>query len=63
MELCPNTYMILEHFADNSEETVLSSYGFMLWGNCNHDYNEITMGYSGSVLEAFIKEEVGLHLI
>lgn len=51
----PNTYMILEHFADNSEETVLSSYGFMLWGNCNHDYNEITMGYSGSVLGASYK--------
>lgn len=38
-------YIILEHFADNSEETVLSSDGYMLWGNSNHDYNEGTMGY------------------
>ena len=37
--------MILEHFADNSEETVLSNYGMMLWGNHNYDYNEATMGY------------------
>lgn len=42
-------YVILEHFADNSEEKVLSGYGMMLWGNMNHNYNEGTMGYaSGS---------------
>ena len=29
----PDAYIILEHFADNSEETVLSDYGMMLWGN------------------------------
>ncbi len=45
----PNAYLILEHFADNSEETVLSNYGFMLWGNMNHTYNEVTMGYSGNI--------------
>lgn len=27
------TYVILEHFADNSEETVLANAGMMLWGN------------------------------
>jgi len=42
----PGTYMILEHFADNSEEKVLANYGFMLWGNMNHDYLEAAMGYS-----------------
>jgi 1,4-alpha-glucan branching enzyme len=41
-------YMILEHFADNSEETVLSNEGFMLWGNLNHSFNEATMGYTGT---------------
>ncbi len=41
-------YVILEHFADNSEETVLSNYGMMLWGNLNHDYNEATMGYASN---------------
>ena len=43
-----NVYCILEHFADNSEEKVLSDYGMMLWGNLNHDYNEATMGYVNS---------------
>ena len=39
------TYAILEHFADNSEEKELSAYGFLLWGNSNHNYNQNTMGY------------------
>lgn len=39
------TYVILEHLADNSEERVLSDYGMLLWGNMNHAYNEATMGY------------------
>lgn len=39
-------YIILEHFAANSEETVLASYGMMLWGNMNNNYNEATMGYN-----------------
>ncbi|MCB9250935.1 MAG: T9SS type A sorting domain-containing protein [Flavobacteriales bacterium] len=37
---------ILEHFADNSEEKVLESEGFMLWGNMVHNFNEATMGYA-----------------
>ena len=41
----PGTYVILEHFAENSEEIVLSNAGMMLWGNMNHNYNEATMGY------------------
>ncbi|MFZ1518781.1 MAG: alpha-amylase family glycosyl hydrolase [Ignavibacteriaceae bacterium] len=41
-------YVILEHFADNSEEIVLSDYGMMLWGNHNYDYNEATMGYTSN---------------
>lgn len=40
-------YMILEHFADNSEESALANGGFMLWGNMNHAYSEASMGYSG----------------
>jgi 1,4-alpha-glucan branching enzyme len=40
-----NAYVILEHFADNSEEKILADYGMMLWGNLNHSYNEATMGY------------------
>ena len=41
----PDAYLILEHFADNSEETVLHNSGFMLWGNHTYHYNEATMGY------------------
>ena len=41
----PGCYGILEHFADNSEETVLSNNGMMLWGNLNHEYMEGSMGY------------------
>ena len=43
-----NTYNILEHFADNTEEKELSAYGFLLWGNTNHNYNQNTMGFSSS---------------
>ena len=42
----PGTYVILEHFADNSEETILADYGMMLWGNSFHDYSEANMGYA-----------------
>ncbi|MDP4716679.1 MAG: alpha-amylase family glycosyl hydrolase [Flavobacteriales bacterium] len=41
----PGSYAILEHFADNSEETVLSNSGMMFWGNLNHEYMEGSMGY------------------
>ncbi len=41
----PNAMVILEHFTANSEETILSNYGMMLWGNSNYNYNEATMGY------------------
>jgi glycosidase len=41
----PSADMICEHFAPNAEEKELSGYGLMLWGNCNYNYNEATMGY------------------
>lgn len=40
------TYVILEHFADNSEEKELAEYGMLLWGNVNHGYSQSTMGYT-----------------
>ncbi len=40
----PGAYVILEHLADNSEEKVLADYGMMLWGNMNHQYNEVVNG-------------------
>jgi glycosidase len=45
-QVSPGAYCILEHFADNSEETVLSNYGMMLWGNMNYNFNQASMGYS-----------------
>lgn len=41
----PNAYCILEHFAANQEEMVLSDYGMLLWGNSNTNFNQATMGY------------------
>jgi len=38
-------YVILEHFAENSEETVLSGHGMMLWGNLNTAYSQSAMGW------------------
>lgn len=49
-EFDSTAYVILEHFADNSEETVLSNYGMLLWGNMNHQYAEASMGYSSNLI-------------
>lgn len=48
-EVDSTAFMILEHFADNSEELELSNRGFLLWGNENHEYNEASMGYSSNL--------------
>jgi glycosidase len=42
-------YLILEHFADNNEEKVLSDYGFLFWGNINHAFSEAAMGYASDL--------------
>ncbi len=44
-----SAYVILEHFADNSEEKVLSDDGMLLWGNLNYSYNEASMGYKSDL--------------
>ena len=41
----PNAYVILEHFAHNTEESELAEYGMMLWGNVTHPYQEAAMGW------------------
>ena len=43
-----DAYIILEHFATNSEEKALSSYGMMLWSNHNHAFNEGTLGFNAN---------------
>lgn len=44
----PGSIPILEHFSDNAEETELSNYGFLLWGNMNNNYSQASMGYSSN---------------
>ncbi|HFA48802.1 MAG TPA: T9SS type A sorting domain-containing protein [Bacteroidetes bacterium] len=44
----PDGYVILEHFANNTEEKELAEYGMMIWGNSNYDYNEASMGYTSN---------------
>ena len=38
--------LILEHFAADTEEAVLSNFGFLSWGNMNDNYNQATMGWA-----------------
>ena len=49
----PNAYIILEHFADNSEEKELADYGMMLWGNMNHTYINAAKGSSTSLGQTY----------
>jgi hypothetical protein len=45
----PDVYIILEHFADNTEEVELAKRGMLLWGNMNYQFNEATMGYASNL--------------
>jgi 1,4-alpha-glucan branching enzyme len=42
----PGAYVILEHFAANSEETILANYGMMIWGNVTYSYAQASMGWT-----------------
>ncbi len=42
------TYVILEHFADNTEEKELAEYGMMPWGNMWGAYKDIALGFSAT---------------
>ena len=46
--LNPNAYLILEHWADNSEEKALSDYGFLLWGNSTYNFHQAGQGNAQS---------------
>ena len=53
-EHSPDAYVILEHFADDTEEKELAEYradegkGMMLWGNYNGAYSQNTTGGGGA---------------
>lgn len=40
----PNAILILEHFADNTEEKELADYGFLFWGNLHYHYGQAVEG-------------------
>jgi hypothetical protein len=48
-EADPEAYVILEHFADNDEEKILSEYGMMLWGNLHGTFGNAAKGSSTSL--------------
>jgi len=51
----PGSYVILEHFAANSEEIELSNYGMLLWGNVNYNFSEASMGWvANSNFESYL---------
>ncbi len=51
----PSAYIILEHFADNTEEKELANYGMMLWGNMNHTYINAGKGSSTSLSQTYFE--------
>jgi glycosidase len=42
----PGSYVILELFANNTEEIELSNYGMMLWGNNTFNFQEAALGFT-----------------
>ncbi|MEN9997197.1 MAG: hypothetical protein RI922_187 [Bacteroidota bacterium] len=44
----PDAYVILEHWADNNEEKILSNYGMLLWGNLTYEYHQAMKGLSSN---------------
>ncbi|RYF91267.1 MAG: T9SS type A sorting domain-containing protein [Chitinophagaceae bacterium] len=46
----PGSYVILEHFANNTEDIELSNYknGMLLWGNVNYNFSEASKGEVGN---------------
>ncbi|MDR0762865.1 MAG: T9SS type A sorting domain-containing protein [Bacteroidales bacterium] len=50
-----SAYIILEHFAENSEEIILANDGMILWNNMNYAFCQSAMGYSqGSDFDAIV---------
>ncbi|MDP2889028.1 MAG: T9SS type A sorting domain-containing protein, partial [Bacteroidota bacterium] len=49
-EVNPKAFVILEHFAPDTEERELADYGngMLIWGNANFTFSEATMGYNES---------------
>ncbi|GAA4461569.1 hypothetical protein GCM10023189_37170 [Nibrella saemangeumensis] len=44
----PTAYVMLEHFADNTEEKELADYGMLFWGNLNDPYRTLAKGFNAN---------------
>ena len=44
----PETYFIIEHLGEYSEEKVYAEYGILPWRNMNHNYSQVAMGWASS---------------
>lgn len=55
-EVDPDNYIILEHFADNSEESELSDYGMMLWASLHRAYISAAKGNPSNFRDLFFKD-------
>jgi len=55
----PDAYVILEHFAENTEEKELSNYGCMLWGGAgvSNQFLESSMGFTSNFSGANYKNK------
>lgn len=51
-EVDSEAYIILEHFADISEENELRADGMMTWGNNNHDFGDLMLGKTSQMLSS-----------
>lgn len=49
----PDTWLILEHFAENTEEKELADYGLMIWGNIHWDYKDLSLGVGKDISPAY----------
>ncbi|WP_258102747.1 alpha-amylase family glycosyl hydrolase [Marinoscillum sp. MHG1-6] len=54
----PEAYVILEHFAEGSEETVLAGHGMLLWRGKGHDYGNALKGTGGNLSGSNAKTHV-----
>lgn len=52
----PSAYVILEHFADDTEERELAAYGMMLWANLNGDFRNVVKGNNASLQRLSYRE-------
>lgn len=48
----PDALLILEHFADNTEEKELAAYDFLLWGNGKWRYEDASTGKTSDISDA-----------